>query len=283
MPESMSAAAPRMTKLLSRKSETRLFVFGAMAIMLSVLLASCGATGPVGKPGPRGMTGPQGPAGKPGPAGMQGSPGPQGASGPRGPQGPAGPQGAQGPQGPAGPQGAQGPQGPAGPQGAQGPQGPAGPQGAQGPQGLQGPQGPQGVPGTSAIIAYAYLYSTIPEPLGPGGIPFFSHIGPNSGITVSSSGAGITQTGVYEISLSANLMGASYLALAISINGALDPNCLFAAPEGPSGSGYVAGTCMVNLTAGETISLAAPYLEAVAPPPVSPSAISASLAILELS
>jgi hypothetical protein len=73
--------------------------------MLSIILASSGATGPQGPAGPQGAQGPQGNAGAQGP---QGNPGAQGA------QGPQGNPGAQGPQGNAGAQGPQGPQGPAG-------------------------------------------------------------------------------------------------------------------------------------------------------------------------
>jgi hypothetical protein len=56
------------------------------AVLLSILIASCGRSTPPATPGPPGPQGPQGAKGDPGPPGP---PGPQGLSGPPGPPGPA--------------------------------------------------------------------------------------------------------------------------------------------------------------------------------------------------
>lgn len=277
-----------MSRLLSHKLETRLFIFGALAVMLSVLLASCGATGATGKVGPRGPMGPQGFVGKPGPPGPQG---PQGATGPAGPPGPVGARGPQGFTGPQGPQGLQGaigltgPQGATGLQGPQGLQGPPGPVGPVGPQGIQGPPGPvgpQGPSGTSAVIAYGYLYSTSPEPAIPGLAVLFSNTGPNTGMSLSPYSITITQSGVYELSFSADIIS-SNPSLGITINNVAANGCIFATSNSGATPVDVSGTCLVTATSGNTIRLVSESNGLIVPPSLPVSPVSVSLTALALS
>ena len=100
------------------KNIVKLIAILVMCFMLvSVLVACQGETGPKGDKGDKGETGavgPQGPAGADGVNGEQGPEGPKGDKGDKGDQGIQGPQGDQGIQGPQGETGATGPQGPAG-------------------------------------------------------------------------------------------------------------------------------------------------------------------------
>jgi hypothetical protein len=58
-----------------------------------LIIATTGATGPVGQTGPTGPSGPAGQTGPTGPTGLEGPTGPTGLEGPTGPSGPAGPTG----------------------------------------------------------------------------------------------------------------------------------------------------------------------------------------------
>ena len=165
--------------------------------------------GPPGPPGPRG---PMGPAGPVGPAGPQGAVGPQGEQGERGATGPAGPTGATGPVGPIGPVG------PAGPRGERGETGATGATGATGPQGPQGPAGPAG-----GLESFVYRFNTNPSlsivgggnfPFGSGSVP----ANPNGIILTSATQTTLTETGFYEVTFFASIIGV-LSSVSINVNG----------------------------------------------------------------
>ncbi|MBQ8891934.1 MAG: collagen-like protein [Bacilli bacterium] len=128
-----------------------------------------------------------------------------------------GPQGIQGATGPTGPQGIRGEIGPTGPQGIQGEIGPTGPQGIQG---ATGPTGPMG-----GIINYADFYALMPPDnaatVAPGTDVSFPQDGPNSGVTITRTGASsfnLSEIGTYQIYFNVPVSEAGQLEL--TLNGA---------------------------------------------------------------
>ncbi|MFI0435392.1 MAG: hypothetical protein ACH350_06675 [Parachlamydiaceae bacterium] len=209
-----------------------------------------GPTGPTGPTGPAGAQGAQGTIGATGAAGG-------GGTGPTGPTGPAGSTGATG----AGATGATGPTG-AGTTGATGPTGSAGVTGATGPTGAQGvtgagATGPTGPTGGISPMNYAYAYelATLADATVAGGadVPF-SNNGPINGIThtVPQTTITVPQTGVYQINYNVSITTGAGSALAIAVNGTVDPSTTIPALIA---TGEVSGSCLLSLTAGNTISL----------------------------
>ena len=169
----------------------------------------------------------------------------------RGPIGPQGPQGATGPQGPAGATGATGPQGPAGATGPQGPVGATGAIGPQGPAGATGATGPQGPAGASDAIYAISTTATVPAdtiiPLA------FNTESPDSTMIVVDNTITATENGTYLISYFVDgSSGAGSFDVSLYLNGATLPNenITIASGEGAAGK-----TILLDLSAGDTISL----------------------------
>ena len=116
-----------------------------------------------------------------------------------------------------GPQGIQGATGPTGPQGIRGEIVPTGPQGIQG---ATGPTGPMG-----GIINYADFYALMPPDnaatVAPGTDVSFPQDGPNSGVTITRTGASsfnLSEIGTYQIYFNVPVSEAGQLEL--TLNGA---------------------------------------------------------------
>jgi hypothetical protein len=186
--------------------------------------------------------------------------GPQGILGPLGPTGSTGFTGLTGPTGPTGPIGDPGAIGPTGPAGTTGPTGPTGPTGAIGPAGAQGATGIQGAAAT--FFDYAGLYTTTTQSIPNGGalVTFenqSSPFSPNGSFTQSgTSTLLINSTGTYVVDYMATISGtAASLQLlqngSIIIGGAaLGQNNNLPSPEP-----WIGGEVIVNLNAGDTLSM----------------------------
>ena len=171
--------------------------------------------------------------------------GPVGATGATGARGPIGPQV---PVGPAGPTGATGATGATGPIGPQGPIGPAGPTGATGATGPVGPQGPVGTGdalyasvgsitvASGAIIPIEFNTSTI-----------------DTTMSVTDNEIVINESGVYLISYFANgFVASGNFTLSLYLNGSVFVGDTISVN---SLSGALSKTILMNLTAGDTLSI----------------------------
>ncbi|MHB1910039.1 MAG: hypothetical protein ACYCQJ_14375 [Nitrososphaerales archaeon] len=243
--------------------------------------AGLGVTGPTGIVG-MGVTGPTGPAGLgvTGPTGL-------GVTGPTSPAvtGPTGPPGL-GVMGPTGPpdRGVTGPTGPLG-LGVTGPTGPPG-QGVTGPIGIpgvgvtgptgptgQGPTGPSGLGVTGPIgptgsPSFGSVYSTLSQGLSgatgvsvaTGQVISFDEFGPSSGVTTSSAGVGIDNSGVYQINYMATLYanmgytGSNYNSIAL-----VSESGTYTIVPYSTVSGYqnqLSGSIRSRLSQGQVLSIA---------------------------
>lgn len=205
-----------------------------------------GATGPTGATGATGIPGPMGPAGFDGDEGPEGDRGSKGATGATGPTGPAG--GPIGPTGVTGPTGAAGPTGVTGPTGAMGPTGITGPTGAEGPIGITGPTGATGMMGpmgnTGAVGETGPTGAT--GETGPTGITGATGATGETGATgptgpTGPTGAGIAAYGyVYELATAGTATVAGGADVPFSDNGPL------------AGITHSAGTTTVTAAAAGT-------------------------------
>lgn len=220
---------------------------------ISYIAGPRGPRGPTGPPG-HGIPGPEGPPGPRGPPGFQGFPGPCGPQGPMGPPGLTGQVGRCGPMGPPGPMGPEGPPGQPGSMGLQGPPGPAGPQGIPGP------------PGTM-LSNFGYLYASLPQSrtLTLGDLLAFPIVGELVGsVTSVSNGAEIIglqvgTSGKYRLSLGLNILGLGInVAVGVLVNGSPAPyGGQFATGSLLNLTGMLGGTTVLNLTAGDQVTVGA--------------------------
>ena len=173
---------------------------------------------------------------------IRGPVGPTGATGARGPIGP------QGPVGPIGPTGATGATGATGPVGPQGPIGPAGPTGATGATGPVGPQGPAGT--NDAIYASAGTSTVASGEIIPIALNTATA---DTTLSVSDSAVNVGETGVYLVSYFADGdVATEDLNVSLYVNDAPVANEELSFP-GTSGLG--SKTILLNLSAGDTVSL----------------------------
>lgn len=212
-----------------------------------------GPVGELGPSGPIGSQGPQGPAGIPGENGVNGingidgDPGPMGPPGPQGPQGPIGPNGADGDPGDVGPMGPTGPTG-ASPTGARGPTGATGATGAAGEGGVTGSTGPDG-----RAFGGAYVINTAVQNGIATGDQINLPVIVNQFGSVAPAGNGISvgTTGTYM---------AMYTCISNTVGGViLYRNGINPIPSSAfttfHNGGIIPGRCLLNLTAGDVITM----------------------------
>ncbi len=205
----------------------------------------------VGKTGPTGPSGPTG-AG----TGSTGYTGPTGNTGPTGMTGPTGLAGGAANTGATGPTGYTGPTGPTGIAGA------AANTGATGPTGIQGPTGPTGPTG-GMISEFIQVFTEANQLVISGGNVVFSGTSNSSGLTLSTSTTVLVPNqGLYLIdyvvrAINTGAPTAEFLMVILgSINGAFTETIFASAPPGASSSPMtVEGTAIINVSAGETLSL----------------------------
>ncbi|MGG3413377.1 hypothetical protein ABER77_00005, partial [Bacillus safensis] len=203
-----------------------------------------GITGSTGDTGATGSTGPTGPTGA---TGITGSTGPTGATGITGSTGPTG---ATGITGSTGPTGATGITGSTGPTGATGITGSTGPTGATG---ITGATGTGGFTDT-ALYAANSSGPTIVTVAGGTNIPLpnFQNI---TGFTANGTSTVFTvlQTGKYYITYQVNTTTALLISTRLLLNEATTISGSVQSPV--ISTSLINNTVIVNLTAGNTISL----------------------------
>lgn len=186
--------------------------------------------------------------------------GPQGILGPLGPTGSTGFTGPTGPTGPTGLIGDPGAIGATGPAGTTGPTGPTGPTGAIGPAGAQGATGISGAASTFFDYAGLYTVTTQAIPIGGALVTFenqSSPFSPNGSFTQSNSSTLlINSAGTYVIDYMATISGTA-ASLQLLQNGSI---IIGGAALGqnnnlPSPQPWIGGEVIVNLNAGDTLSM----------------------------
>lgn len=204
--------------------------------------------------------------GPPGPQGHEGPIGPRGDDGLPGPPGRNGQNGLIGQPGPQGGQGCQGPRGFQGPRGCNGHTGPRGPMGPTGPTGPTGPAGPKGVGFTNQVVAAARYYQPLTfTPPAPTGILLPLVLigeGFSSGTpwtTASGSVVTIPISGTYEIIWYVNVEyedSAAYITQ-LQVRGSPFANAVAGITSivEPALSGYIVGTAIIPLKAGDTVGV----------------------------
>ncbi|WP_444859564.1 BclA C-terminal domain-containing protein, partial [Bacillus zhangzhouensis] len=204
-------------------------------------------TGVTGATGPTGVTGATGDTGSTGATGDTGSTGATGVTGATGPTGATGVTGATGPTGATGVTGATGPTGPTGVTGA------TGPTGATGDTGATGATGPTG-PTQTALYAGNTTGPTIITVVGGTNIALPSNQNIN-GFTPNGSNDTFTvqQTGKYYITYQINTTVALLVSARLLLNGATVIPGSIQSPV--VSTTMISNTLIVNLTAGNTISL----------------------------
>lgn len=233
-----------------------------------VLTYSIGATGVTGPTGATGVTGPTGGTGETGPTGGTGETGPTGATGETGPTGVTGETGSTGATGETGPTGvtgetgSTGATGETGPTGVTGETGPTGVTGETGPTGATGETGPTGETGETGAtgaglqsFGNVYELATVTDSTVIGGadVPF-SNNGPLSGVTHTAGSTTITvpNTGNYAIEYTVSLTAGIGSAIAIAVNGTVNPSTNISALVGV---GELSGVTILSLTAGDSLTL----------------------------
>ena len=229
-----------------------------------------GLAGPAGAQGATGATGAAGAAGAQGPQGATGGIGPVGATGPAGPTGAAGATGAAGVTGAAGATGATGPTGPTG---VTGPTGPTGPTGVTGPTGATGATGAAAAAPLFSVTRSAELVTSSGTDVTgwSSATPYFTgpSFDPATGVFT------VPTTGAYRLAASCNagltaaqtisLGGGVDPALDLRVNGTtvatsrlgiLDVNIALVLTLRALAQGPVAVDTVVDLTAGDTVTLA---------------------------
>lgn len=218
-----------------------------------------GAQGPQGVAGADGEQGATGAQGATGSTGLQGATGATGPIGPTGPTGPTGATGATGADGAAGTDGATGATGSDGLDGFDGATGATGATGPTGATGATGATGPAGVDGAGITPAYGSftnnLGTTIAVLLGGTPIPFPTTTA-SDGVTVNGPGDTVTVTtpGAYQVSFRVQSTAALLASVEVRVNGAGVPSL----NDGVTLSTNTwQGSAVLNLSAGDTISLSA--------------------------
>ncbi len=215
----------------------------------------------MGPPGPRGIRGLSGPTGPTGPQGLLGD------TGPTGPTGPAGAVSDTGPTGPTGPQGLLGDTGPTGPTGSQGLLGDTGPTGPTGPAGAvsdTGPTGPTGPTGADAMGVYGGAYALNQTPLSVSSTSFnyldMEQSMPANGVTYSTSGLTIEETGTYlityNVAMAAQASAETVDFAVVDVSNTQGPTSLLEVVELSTTTGTdVSVTGLATFNAGQTINL----------------------------
>ncbi|MFP7282254.1 BclA C-terminal domain-containing protein, partial [Bacillus altitudinis] len=224
-----------------------------------------GATGITGSTGPTGATGITGATGSTGATGITGSTGPTGATGSTGPTGPTGATGITGSTGETGATGITGSTGATGATGITGSTGPTGTTGSTGATGATGGTGPTGATGITgatgasgptdtALYAGNTTGPTIITIAGGTNIALPSNQNIN-GFTPNGSNDTFTvqQTGKYYITYQVNTTTALLVSTRLWLNGSTAiPGSIQSSAVSTT---FMSNTVIVNLTAGNTISL----------------------------
>ncbi|MGE6976030.1 BclA C-terminal domain-containing protein, partial [Bacillus safensis] len=203
-----------------------------------------------------GITGSTGPTGATGITGSTGDTGATGSTGPTGPTGitgATGPTGATGNTGPTGPTGATGITGTTGDTGATGITGATGPTGATGITGATGPTGTGGFTDTALYAANSSGPTIVTVAAGTNiPLPNFQNI---TGFTANGTSTVFTvlQTGKYYITYQVNTTTALLISTRLLLNGATTISGSVQSPV--ISTSLINNTVIVNLTAGNTISL----------------------------
>ena len=141
--------------------------------------------------------------------------------------------------------------------------------GATGPTGITGPTGPTGPEG-DGLAAYGGKYNDAPQTLnltlgGTTVVPLPTNMASSNVTYTPANSITIGETGVYEINYSSNLSAAlgTTVTMAVRRNGTNIPSTVISRLLSVGVSSLYNGSTIVNLTAGDVISMALSALLAV--------------------